>query len=254
MKYSILLLSVLFLGTGCLVPSVPQPTPKTTPTPVKNETAPSLDEATTKAEIEQETKTEASSEKRMEETTPDIETGIMEKRDDDALETTSSTDVMSTSTVEVSTSTDVMSTSTVEVSTTTDVMSTSTIEVSTSTDIITTSTEMTEDDATTTTTTDDTIAAAVAVSLDASNFTYVDSLGMSNPTITVSAGAEVTVTMNIAGGFHDFVIDELGVQSEAIDSGSTSVTFTPTTPGTYSYYCSVGSHRASGMEGTIIVE
>lgn len=79
--------------------------------------------------------------------------------------------------------------------------------------------------------------------------------------IRVRAGEPVTVTLNSVSeddGMdmkHDFVIDELNVQSEeAAEGESTTFTFTPTEPGEYEFYCSVGEHRANGMFGTLIVE
>ena len=73
--------------------------------------------------------------------------------------------------------------------------------------------------------------------------------------IRVSVGEEVTIVLNSVDMQHDFVIDELDVRTEIIPGGeSTSVTFTPTEAGEYEFYCSVGSHRAQGMVGTLIVE
>lgn len=73
--------------------------------------------------------------------------------------------------------------------------------------------------------------------------------------IRVKAGEPVTITLNSVDMQHDFVIDELGVQSEIIPGGqSTTFTFTPAEPGEYEFYCSVGQHRANGMVGTLIVE
>jgi len=54
---------------------------------------------------------------------------------------------------------------------------------------------------------------------------------------------------------HDFVIDELGVQSERVSLGEvTTFEFSTNELGVYEYYCSVGSHRAQGMFGAFIVE
>lgn len=74
--------------------------------------------------------------------------------------------------------------------------------------------------------------------------------------ITVSAGEEVTITINNADTIdHDFVIDEFNVDSGVLSGGeSTTVSFTPSEPGTYEFYCSVPGHRESGMVGTLIVQ
>lgn len=73
--------------------------------------------------------------------------------------------------------------------------------------------------------------------------------------IRVKAGETVTLTLNSVDMMHDFVIDELNIQTPTIQAGdSTTVTFTPETPGEYEFYCSVANHRAEGMVGTLIVE
>lgn len=71
----------------------------------------------------------------------------------------------------------------------------------------------------------------------------------------VQEGDTVTVNLVSGEGFHDWVVDEFGAATEKIREGeTTSVTFVARTAGTYEYYCSVGSHRAQGMVGTLIVE
>jgi plastocyanin len=76
--------------------------------------------------------------------------------------------------------------------------------------------------------------------------------------IEAEAGEIVTVKLTNAEGFHDFVIDELDVQSEQINEGDeTMVTFTipeDASGETYEFYCSVGNHRAQGMVGTLRVK
>ena len=73
--------------------------------------------------------------------------------------------------------------------------------------------------------------------------------------IKVKVGEKVTINFKNSGGFHDFVIDELGINSGKIAAGETKeVTFTPTSVGTFEYYCSVGQHRTKGMKGSLIVE
>lgn len=72
--------------------------------------------------------------------------------------------------------------------------------------------------------------------------------------VRVKKGEKVTITFTNSGGMHNFVIDELNVTSETINSGSTKVEFTPDKAGTYEFYCSIGNHRSMGMKGTLIVE
>ena len=72
-------------------------------------------------------------------------------------------------------------------------------------------------------------------------------------TITAAPGESIKITFTENSGFHTFVIDELGL-SFSIDEGEALKFTAPTEPGSYSYYCDIGSHRAFGMEGTLIVE
>ncbi len=73
-------------------------------------------------------------------------------------------------------------------------------------------------------------------------------------TLTVSKGDKVKVTFKSAGGLHDFVIDEFNVKSKTIGSGQDVVEFTADKSGSFNYYCSVGNHRAMGMQGTLTVQ
>lgn len=73
--------------------------------------------------------------------------------------------------------------------------------------------------------------------------------------IKVKKGQKVTIVFNSVGGSHDFVIDELDVKAPLTAAGkSSTVEFTPETSGSFEFYCSVGNHRAQGMQGTLIVE
>ena len=80
--------------------------------------------------------------------------------------------------------------------------------------------------------------------------------GVINPNLTVNVGD--TVTIRLINGdpvAHDLTIDEFAVntgQLVAKDEEGT-VTFTPTEPGEYVYYCSLPGHRDIGMWGTLTV-
>ena len=79
--------------------------------------------------------------------------------------------------------------------------------------------------------------------------------GVENPTLTVKEGDKVRVEFTSSEGFHDWKIDEFNAATAKIMAGnSSSVEFVVDKKGTFKYYCSVGKHRANGMEGTFIVE
>ena len=87
------------------------------------------------------------------------------------------------------------------------------------------------------------------VTLEAKNFTF------GKDEIRVKKGDTVKVTINNSQGTHDFVIDEFGVSSGIIPTGSSkTVEFVADKAGSFEYYCSVGNHRQLGMKGTLIVE
>lgn len=75
-------------------------------------------------------------------------------------------------------------------------------------------------------------------------------------TITAKAGEPVMVTFKNNGTYpHNFTIAELGVHSETIQPGqTTTVTFTPTKAGSYTYECTVPGHADRGMKGTLTVQ
>lgn len=77
-----------------------------------------------------------------------------------------------------------------------------------------------------------------------------------NPsTLSINKGDKVRVTFKSEGGFHDFVIDEFSVRSKTVGTGlSDMLEFTADKTGTFKYYCSIGNHRAMGMEGTLTVQ
>ena len=74
-------------------------------------------------------------------------------------------------------------------------------------------------------------------------------------TLTAKVGQPVTVNLKNAGALeHSFVIDALNVKLEHVQAGQTAtVTFTPTTAGTFDFYCNVPGHKDAGMKGTLMV-
>lgn len=73
--------------------------------------------------------------------------------------------------------------------------------------------------------------------------------------IKVKKGDTVTINFESTDGFHDWVVDEFDAATDKVQPGTpTSVTFVADEAGTFEYYCSVGSHRAQGMVGSLIVE
>lgn len=87
------------------------------------------------------------------------------------------------------------------------------------------------------------------IEIDAFNFGY------SQEEIVLKVGEPVRIVVNNIGGNHDFVVDELNLKTPIITTGeSATLEFTPETAGEYFFYCSVGNHRAAGMEGKLTIE
>lgn len=73
--------------------------------------------------------------------------------------------------------------------------------------------------------------------------------------IKVSKGDAITITLNNTEGFHDWNIDEFNARTQKLNQGaSETITFIADKTGTFEYYCSIGSHRAMGMKGSLVVE
>jgi cytochrome c oxidase subunit 2 len=72
--------------------------------------------------------------------------------------------------------------------------------------------------------------------------------------IKVKKGEKVRIVLKNVEGMHDFVIDELKVNSGIIQSGQTTeFEFVTEKTGEFEYYCSVSNHRAMGMKGALVV-
>lgn len=97
--------------------------------------------------------------------------------------------------------------------------------------------------------------------------------------LSVQAGQPVTISLQNTGAVeHDWSVPEIEISGEAKSSGDTpsghmmgdagdepklhvaasiggkgTLTFTPSKPGTYEYYCTVAGHKEAGMVGTLTV-
>lgn len=90
--------------------------------------------------------------------------------------------------------------------------------------------------------------------LNGGNF-YFEMDGRKAPELRVKKGDKVRIEFTALEGFHDWVVDEFGAVTGRVKEGeSTFVEFTADQEGSFEYYCSVGSHRANGMVGTLVVE
>lgn len=90
---------------------------------------------------------------------------------------------------------------------------------------------------------------AQTIMMDGSEFKYEPAI------ISAKVGQPVAVIYKNVGQYpHDFVIDELSVKSQVIKAGETGTfTFTPSSAGTFAFYCSLPNHRENGMHGVITV-
>ena len=81
------------------------------------------------------------------------------------------------------------------------------------------------------------------------NFSFEPSM------IKVKKGDRVKITFENTAGFHDFKVDEYGLAAKQAQSPTTEIfEFTADKVGSFEYYCSVGTHRAMGMKGTLVVQ
>ena len=102
-------------------------------------------------------------------------------------------------------------------------------------------------------------AAAVAITV-ASVGTYPVDPAFDPETLSVPAGATVTVTFNNEDTNtlvqHNWVVEGIAGAASANIGGGASDEFTfqaPAEAGQHAFYCSIGDHRARGMEGTLTV-
>ena len=93
------------------------------------------------------------------------------------------------------------------------------------------------------------VSAVKTFNVVGSNFSF------SPKEIKVKKGDRVKIIFQNSGGMHNWVIDEFNARTSVLQSGQKAeVEFVADKTGTFEYYCSVGSHRAMGMKGNLIVE
>lgn len=91
-----------------------------------------------------------------------------------------------------------------------------------------------------------------------------DMSGFDMSEVRVKAGVPVTVRLTSldnshhtdGGGKHQWAVDELELNIIAPPEGSQYITFTPSTPGQYAFYCDIccGGRANPTMQGALIVE
>ncbi len=73
--------------------------------------------------------------------------------------------------------------------------------------------------------------------------------------LRVTAGETVELELSNADFLpHSFDVDELDIHIPIPGRDGVRLTFTPTKPGTYSFYCGIPGHVEAGMVGDLIVE
>lgn len=94
------------------------------------------------------------------------------------------------------------------------------------------------------------------VTSEAKEFTIVGSSFAFTPSsIEVNQGDKVKIIFKNSGGMHDWKIDEFNAATKRIKAGEEgTIEFVADKTGTFEYYCSVGTHRAMGMKGTLVVK
>lgn len=80
-----------------------------------------------------------------------------------------------------------------------------------------------------------------------------DALAFDPPTLDITAGEELALTLVSDDIEHDLTIDEVDFAVTAAGGERSTRSLRIDTPGTYTAYCSVPGHRAAGMEMTLTV-
>lgn len=89
----------------------------------------------------------------------------------------------------------------------------------------------------------------MTVNVTGQNFSFSPAI------IRVKKGTSLKINYTDTDGFHDLILDGYNLHTSRLQTGQSAVLqFTADKTGTFAYYCSVGTHRASGMEGRLIVE
>jgi plastocyanin len=86
--------------------------------------------------------------------------------------------------------------------------------------------------------------------VEGSEFSYNPSV------INLTVGQTVRLTFKNVGTFpHNLTIGDLGVATKTVAPGASDVVeFTANETGTFAFYCTIGTHRAQGMEGEVVVK
>jgi plastocyanin len=89
-----------------------------------------------------------------------------------------------------------------------------------------------------------------SITVEGSEYSYTPS------TLNANVGDIITLTFKNTGTYsHNLVIPDLNVQTKTINPGeSDTIEFTADKAGTYSFYCTVDSHKDKGMVGTLNVQ
>ena len=87
---------------------------------------------------------------------------------------------------------------------------------------------------------------AKEISMESKNYSFTPNV------INASPGEQIRISFKNTG-FHTFVVDDINFKHSIVDGESMEFT-TPTEPGSYAFYCDIGSHRKFGQEGTLIVK
>jgi uncharacterized cupredoxin-like copper-binding protein len=106
----------------------------------------------------------------------------------------------------------------------------------------------------------------------------VDDRQVSPSVLKATVGQTLTLTLENKGtALHDFTVKDIPIAHEAVSHGAShdmsymqddhldvhvavepgqsgTVTFMPTTPGTYEFYCTLPGHKEAGLKGEFIVE